>query len=1047
MPFEAGSQVRSIDNPGRRGVITNNPPRKKPSGFSYHVRWDDGNTRYVYEYDLEIIDDDAALSWVRLVSDGRYGRSEDLRRNLTFIHLSGRLANLVYAMGITNTDFYAHQYKPLLNLLNSPINGLLIADEVGLGKTIEAGLIWTELRARFDMRRLLIVCPAVLREKWKSELEERFGIEARVVKADELQEHLSKPYHQIKDGRAWIISYQTARPPKDWKEDGKGIASLEGKKPPKAWKLADFLYESQEEEPLLDMVIFDEAHMMRNEGTGNWKIGELLHSVSEFKLMLSATPINLKNKDLFNILRMLDPDHFREPMDLARILDANRYITAARDAALNLDKDAAEIIENLDVASGTALLQGSQQLKRLINDPPTSEKLSSKNYRADLAEQLGKVDLLSYIITRTRKKDVSESKVERHVEREEVEMTPDERDFYDAVTESVIDYASHSDVNEGFLLASPQRQVTSCPAAIAEAWMGGESEIDTIIEDLENAEDYDVDIDIEEERPLISHMRRSIRGRVNVPALRRNDSKFNRLLDRLKAQFKKKPDDKIIVFTMFRPTAKYLADRLADEGIVCQRLWGGESEPKQVTIDRFRENSEIRVLVTTEVASEGVDLQFCSILVNYDLPWNPTRIEQRIGRIDRLGQKEERINIWNLYFKESIDGRVVHRLLSRLRIFEEALGEAEEVVGDEIKALERDLFRQKLTPEEQEKRIDAAAQRLENEKLIKKNLEENAAHMMAHGQRILERIEASRELSRRVTEDDLLIYVRDYLTKHWPGHTLSLAGEDPYLFNIKLPSSLAAELDDFLRSEGLDRKTLLASGSEVKCRFLNKVSEKPKKGIENIHQFHPIIRFVSRDLRERGEQFFPVVAVSLESSEKVPRGRYAFHARSWSFNGVRDEEYLSALLVNLETREVIEADQAEEFLQAMRSSGRDWIAAKNVLDPEDVMAALDYADGILEERFRDSVAEKRVENEDRANFQVQSIESYLQRMVSKFEAVRDKHIAAAQKDPRRKALAAATQGKINKLEERMSVRIEKIRQKQEVTPDARDIVTGVVQVL
>jgi len=1047
LPFEAGSQVRSIDNPSKRGVITNNPPRPKPSGVMYHVRWDDGNARYAHEDDLELVDDDATLSWVRLIAEGRYGRSEDLRRNLTFIHLSGRLANLVYAMGITNTDFYAHQYKPLLNLLNSPINGLLIADEVGLGKTIEAGLIWTELRARFDMRRLLIVCPAVLREKWKSELEERFGIEARIVKADELQEELAKPHHQIPDGRAWIISYQTARPPKDWKEDGKGIAALEGKRPPKAWKLADFLYESQEEEPLLDMVIFDEAHMMRNEGTGNWKIGELLHSVSEFKLMLSATPINLKNKDLFNILRMLDPDHFRDSMDLERILDSNRFITAARDAALNLDKDATEIIENLESAANTMLLQGSQQLQRIINNPPTNEMLSSKSYRADLAEQLGKIDLLSYIITRTRKRDVSETKVERHVEREEVQMTEDERNFYDIVTQSVIDYALNADVNEGFLLASPQRQVTSCPAAIAESWMGSEKDIDTIIEDLENSEEYDLDMDVEEERPLINHMRRAIYGQVNVSALRRNDSKFNRLLERLKAQFVKKPNDKIIVFTMFRPTAKYLSERLSDEGIVCQRLWGGETEPKQVSIDRFREDPSIRVLVTTEVASEGVDLQFCSILVNYDLPWNPTRIEQRIGRIDRLGQKEERINIWNLYFQDSIDGRVVHRLLSRLRIFEEALGEAEEVVGSEIKALERDLFRQNLTPDEQEKRIDAAAQRLENEKLIKRNLEENAAHMMAHGQRILERIEASRELSRRVTESDLLIYVRDYLTKHWPGHTLTQTGEDPYLFNIKLPSSLAAELDDYLRNEGLIGKTRLAQGAEVKCRFLNKVSEKSKKGTENIHQFHPIIRFISADLRERGEQFFPVVAVSLKASEKTPVGRYAFHARSWSFNGVRDEEYLSALLVNLDTREVIDGEQADDFLQAMRSQGRDWLEAKNVLDIERVESALDLAEEVLEEKFKDSVIEKRIENEDRASFQIQSIQSYLDRMVSKFEEVREKHEKAALKDPRRKSLAAATQGKIDKLQERMNVRIEKIKQKKEVTPDTRDIVTGVVQVL
>src|SRR5690606_27414470 len=95
-------------------------------------------------------------------------------------------------MGITNTDFYAHRYKPLLTMLESPADGLLIADEVGLGKTIEAGLIWTELRAREDMRRLLIVCPAVLREKWRDELKLRFGIDAAMVDAKTLADELSR---------------------------------------------------------------------------------------------------------------------------------------------------------------------------------------------------------------------------------------------------------------------------------------------------------------------------------------------------------------------------------------------------------------------------------------------------------------------------------------------------------------------------------------------------------------------------------------------------------------------------------------------------------------------------------------------------------------------------------------------------------------------------------------------------------------------------------------------------------------------------------------
>ena len=187
MPFEPGQAIRSVDNPGRRGTVTNSPPRRSPSGTYWQVRWTDGLVDWCHEDELEPAEEAEISDPFALAREGRYGRAGNLRRNLTYVHLSGRLANLVYAMGITSTDFYAHQYRPLLTLLDSPATGLLLADEVGLGKTIEAGLIWTEFRARLDFRRLVVVCPAILREKWRDELRNRFGIDAHVVDRVRLQ--------------------------------------------------------------------------------------------------------------------------------------------------------------------------------------------------------------------------------------------------------------------------------------------------------------------------------------------------------------------------------------------------------------------------------------------------------------------------------------------------------------------------------------------------------------------------------------------------------------------------------------------------------------------------------------------------------------------------------------------------------------------------------------------------------------------------------------------------------------------------------------------
>ena len=211
MPWQPGQPVRHIDDPAKTGTVTDQT-RERASGLQFRVNW---NGRFDWHYEDELIAADTGNDDpLELIREGRYGRVDDLRRLLTHVHLTGRLANVVYAMGLSRTDFYPHQYKPLLTLLDSPVNGLLIADEVGLGKTIEAGLIWTELRARHDMRRLLVVCPAMLCEKWRMELSSRFGLDARVVNAGQLRRELESGDRNRE--RAWIVSYQGILAPSGW---------------------------------------------------------------------------------------------------------------------------------------------------------------------------------------------------------------------------------------------------------------------------------------------------------------------------------------------------------------------------------------------------------------------------------------------------------------------------------------------------------------------------------------------------------------------------------------------------------------------------------------------------------------------------------------------------------------------------------------------------------------------------------------------------------------------------------------------------------------
>lgn len=253
MPWDKGTEVSRIDNPGKQGATTGQ--FRQRGAMAYHgVRWRDGSQDYVAEDQLAPLNTTLSRDPYVVLESGRLGRSEDLRRSLTHVHLSGRLANLVYSMGVTNTEFFAHQYKPLLTLLESPADGLLIADEVGLGKTIEAGIIWTELRAREDMRRLLVVCPAMLREKWRDELKLRFGIDATIVNAKTLVDEL-KHSSSAGPSKAWITSYQSLRPPKTWKPG----AETTGKRLSARTVLANLLDDNSADDPLVDLVVFDEA--------------------------------------------------------------------------------------------------------------------------------------------------------------------------------------------------------------------------------------------------------------------------------------------------------------------------------------------------------------------------------------------------------------------------------------------------------------------------------------------------------------------------------------------------------------------------------------------------------------------------------------------------------------------------------------------------------------------------------------------------------------------------------------------------------------------
>jgi superfamily II DNA or RNA helicase len=1038
MSLEPGKRVRSVHDPAKLGMVTAQPPRERPAGKQWQVRWDNQSTSWEWPTALDVVQAEADDDVFALAARGAFGRASDLRRNLTFVHLTGRLANLVYSMGVTNTDFYPHQYRPLLTMLESPSDGLLIADEVGLGKTIEAGLIWTEFRARFDKRRLLVICPAHLREKWRDELTNRFGLKPEILAADEILEALRREPGTHGADAVWIASYQSLRPPSSWSPGQpleKGDASTRH-------QLADFLFRHGNAGALFDMVVFDEAHTMRNKETGNWKLGSLIRDVSDKQVMLSATPINLRNDDLFSLLTLLDPDHFTHIDDLRRLINSNRPLVAARDVVLNPRSRACEFIAALEAARLDPVLSQSTQLHRMLEEPPSDDDLLNPSFRAKLAARLETMSLLSHVLTRTRKRDVQIDRVVREVHRESVDMSEPERQLYNFVTETIRRYAWENDLSDGFLLATPQRQVSSSPAALLRAWKQAKRD-----DDLDDWMSFDDDAEKTRQafQPLKSYLLREIPPEITLADLERNDSKFARLTRLLNDIRCNDPFEKVVVFTSFRTTARYLVERLVAAGHPSLLVWGDPGRSKYEIIEEFRTNSDVRVLVSTEVAAEGVDLQFSRLVVNFDLPWNPTRVEQRIGRIDRLGQQAKKIFAWNLFFAGTIDDRVVGRLLTRLAGFEAALGETEAVIGEELSRLEYALLSRKLSAEEEGRLIEEAAVRLEQVARQQQELEDNAAHMVAHGQSVLDRISASKDMGRFVTAHDLMVFVIDTLDRRYRGYEYQAEPGNELRGRLQLPPNLAVRLTDWIRTRGAVGQTRLANGRPMNVEFRNAIVSRGTGTIETIHQFHPLISYLAHELRATDEEFYPVAAVEVartDAGQDLSPGNYAFTIHQVSVTGVYEEDWLLAAVADVESGDLLSDDLADRVVDACRTTGRDWLSAGNDLTPTKVSAALEVGEAAVEARMNELVERKKSDNDDRVRFQLDSIERHEARRCTLLDQVAGKHRREG-----RAGLAAATEGQKRNFLEKMSLRRAGIAQRQQVHYSSRPVCAGVVRIV
>lgn len=470
---------------------------------------------------------------------------------------------------LSHIEPFNHQIDTAKKVLNEMRGRAILADEVGLGKTIEAGLVMKEYMVRGLAKKILILVPASLVIQWTKELNQKFNIPAVAQK----KEYMWRQYDIV------VASIDTA------------------KRDPHRSHVMDINY---------DMLIIDEAHKLKNKRTRNYQFVKEIKK--KYCLLLTATPIQNEMDELYNLINLLRPGHLGHSSSFA-----SNYVEGKRQAKNN------------------------DQLKK----------------------EIGK------IMIRNRRSDGGIHFTNRRVQSVPITLSPEERDLYEGVTDFIRTYyRSEMGALNALALITLQREVCSSREA---AFMTLYNMYQKAAEDSP-------------QRTVIMELVEKIK-KIETHS---KAAKTVELLQQI--------NDKVIIFTEYRATQNYLQKYLGDHGITSVPFRGGFKRSKKDWMTELFQN-RAQVLIATEAAGEGINLQFCNQVINYDLPWNPMRIEQRIGRVHRLGQKRD-VNIYNLSTTGTIEEHILNLLYEKIDMFEMVIGELEDIV-DRLaltKSLEHNLI-------------------------------------------------------------------------------------------------------------------------------------------------------------------------------------------------------------------------------------------------------------------------------------------------------------------------------------------------------------------
>lgn len=1048
IPFRADDFVIDSGN-GQRAQFTG---RFSQAGLHtmLELRYGDGTVKRRPLAALRAIDPKTGSSIQEQLKANAFGKLRDLQRLVTFEKLKGTLHEVVYSMEAAQIDFYPYQFKPVVKFINSPTERLILADEVGLGKTIESALVWTELQARRQARRLLVVCPKILTEKWREELRTKFLFDARIVDFRDLQEEIAElknagPVHPF----VLIASYTGLRPPKKElellsrppEEGEKGSAKTSFMREMRHWS---YSY------PPFDLVIFDEAHYMRNAATSTFNLGESLAAADGTAVLcVSATPINNSNNDLHSLLRLIDRDFFETHGMFEELLAANRptvrSINILSKAQLEMDslKEAVEgMAESEFIRTSPLFEQFLDELDKLEGDP------SNRSLLAKAQDTAEKLNLLGHYINRTRRVQIEEERPIRNVAVLPIEYSTQEMALYRMILE-LVRRKCHRDSTpfHVFRVLGLQLRAASCLPVIADDIRNGrlvalgesmEEMLDLLAEGIgDNICDELVDDDDTDEEGLSDAFKEVVEYDFEA-----NDKKYAELVKLLKGT--PNPKEKVVIFAYYRPTLAYLRRRLTADGINAAVIHGDvEHEQRWRELDRFRDPDGPKVLLSSEVGSEGIDLQFSRFLVNYDLPWNPMRVEQRIGRIDRVGQRSEVLSIFNFKVRDTIEERLYDRLHSKLLQFSSSLGDLEAVIGDEVQKLTVALLSQKLTPEQEQARMDLAAQAIENKLVAIHNLEESGEALVALSDFVQKKIREDHDRGRYVQAQELEGYLADFFERNFPGTEVNHNTPAPGCLRLRLSFEAQGSLADFIRNDhSLGARPLRQR--ELNITFQReahaRLSATQRRTVHFVNHLSPLVRWIT-SLNQVGDHaFHKVAALSLESVDHAP-GIYIYRVQRWLFKGLTAKDSLIYAVKRLDGNETLDADASEAIVQEVLRNGGNWDYAK--WDGDGLIEAFEALEETLAIRVGEAFSSFEAENTTTIQIRVRRAANHWDRLIRQSEQA----IQTMKDAGRKESQIRGRETRLRNEREHRAQRIQELERGGQTDFEQSDVAAGVFKII